>query len=75
MSGELKGHVETVGETSEYSCQASASVKVARIVCVLDEGEVLHGSLTLRRPLNEAEYWPLGMPVTVTVEKGEPDGH
>ena len=37
----------------------------------LPGGESFFRTLGVFVPTQEAEHWPLGMPVTITVEKGE----
>ena len=60
----LKGKVVGVVEDGE----GMASIRVQ-----FGAAECFFRALGVRVPLAEAEHWPLGMPVTVTVEKGEPN--
>jgi len=59
----LKGKV--VGQMAEGE---RASIRIQ-----LPDGETFFRTLGVFVAMQEAEHWPLGMPVTVTVEKGESD--
>ena len=69
---EFKGRIESVEVATVYPSGKPAS-EVLSLKAVLEQSELVKAILYLTVPLSEADLWPIGMPVTVTVTRGEPD--
>ena len=67
----LVGCVRELKKTEDWLDGKRA--EVADVSCSLKGPQQQPCSITISVPIAEAEHWPLGMPVTVTVKKGEPD--
>jgi len=64
---ELKGRV-----TKKELVQTRLGAEEAIMVSFAFESKLV-AAMTLQRPWEENDLWPIGMPVTVTVTRGEPD--
>ena len=69
---ELKGRIAAVEVSTVYP-PGKPYFEALGLTVFLEQGKLGRVTLHLIVPLSEADLWPIGMPVTVTVTRGEPD--
>ena len=65
---ELKGKVVSIDMRTAY--RGSNPSEILRITIDFED---TYTSLSLQRPLVERDLWVIGMPVSITVTRGEPN--